>query len=577
MGKLSDKEQEVLDFLLDFVNMEIFSIEQQERDLGRLDYSLCSDDAEKQNITTKKVQKFKKRISKCNPIIAGYLNALTTPDPLNTEFEELREIITKNFLYTEYYELFEELVNSDIKDLERYQFESVIESLGYDYKPLKDFVQGVCDVNSYFTYKSFLDIPNDSELNYDKVIKKLNDAFFKLEAFMTGTINDYKCFDFNTAFTELFYFTRKSENFTYDNCKRIGEYWQLTEQIRRDYDQADFENTKAYKNKAFCRDCNVITSIAFDRVEEFANFATPDEVNFETRKKTISDLMKPIKTYKTEEVNTDRNDIKLNVKQFNTVDNVIDKQKKTALILFTEKLCDVTILNETPFSELFPWYFEEFTTNLKDEIINNLTLLNDARFDLYINWLRNKIETAYVYDPNECIIDEWIKEFSLIEEEFPFYFNKEVTNLISSFGDISLQAIEARKVRSIQLNFYCYAVYLEYKKIISFISDLANTKLDNNIVLEEYNIKNPFPRIFTNNIGYNKFQNLLEEFGNGIQNLANYSFVFHRMKKDNLIYKDLKQLEFIDFLSSYGIHLDRLKPISQLGNNDLRESIYNRI
>ena len=64
MGKLSDKEQEVLDFLLDFVNMEIFSIEQQERDLGRLDYSLCSDDDEKQTITAKKVQKFKKRIMK---------------------------------------------------------------------------------------------------------------------------------------------------------------------------------------------------------------------------------------------------------------------------------------------------------------------------------------------------------------------------------------------------------------------------------------------------------------------------------------------------------------------------------
>ena len=92
MGELSKKEKEVLDFLLEFVNMEIFSIEQQERDLGRLDYSLCSDDTEKQIITTKKVQKFKKRISKCNPIIAGYLNCLTTPDPLNTEFEELREI-----------------------------------------------------------------------------------------------------------------------------------------------------------------------------------------------------------------------------------------------------------------------------------------------------------------------------------------------------------------------------------------------------------------------------------------------------------------------------------------------------
>lgn len=97
---------------------------------------------------------------------------------------------------------------------------------------------------------------------------------------------------------------------------------------------------------------------------------------------------------------------------------------------------------------------------------------------------------------------------------------------------------------------------------------------------ESVNIKssvNPYPRIFTSNNAYFKFENLLKEFENSRQNLANYSFVFHKMKKDNLIYNDLKQLEFIDFLSTFEIHLDRLKPISQLGNNDLREGIYNRI
>jgi hypothetical protein len=293
MGELSKKEKEVLDFLLEFVNIEIFSIEQQERDLGRLDYSLCSDDAEKQIITTKKVQKFKKRISKCNPIIAGYLNCLTTPDPLNTVFEELREIITKNFLLTEYYELFEELVGKNLEDIERYRFDSVIESLGYDYNPLKDFIQGVCDVNSFLTYKSFIDIPKDNNLNYDKVVQKLNDAFFKLEAFMNGTISDYKYFDFNTAFTELFYFTRLEENYTYDNCKRIGQYWELTAQISVDFDKSDFKNSKAYNNKAFCSVCNKIISIHWDRMEEFSSFQTPDEVEEQTKKKTISDLIKP--------------------------------------------------------------------------------------------------------------------------------------------------------------------------------------------------------------------------------------------------------------------------------------------
>jgi hypothetical protein len=130
-------------------------------------------------------------------------------------------------------------------------------------------------------------------LNYDKVVQKLNYAFFKLEAFMNGTISDYKYFDFNTAFTELFYFTRLEENYTYDNCKRIGQYWELTAQISVDFDKSDFKNSKAYNNKAFCSVCNKIISIHWDRMEEFSSFQTPDEVEEQTKKKTISDLIKP--------------------------------------------------------------------------------------------------------------------------------------------------------------------------------------------------------------------------------------------------------------------------------------------
>lgn len=130
-------------------------------------------------------------------------------------------------------------------------------------------------------------------MNYDKVVQKLNDAFLKLEAFMNGTINEDKYFDFNTAFTELFYFTRLEENYTYDNCKRIGQYWELTAQISVDFDKSDFKNSEAYNNKAFCKVCNKIISIHWDRMEEFSSFQTPDEVEEQTKKKSISDLMKP--------------------------------------------------------------------------------------------------------------------------------------------------------------------------------------------------------------------------------------------------------------------------------------------
>lgn len=404
MEELSDKEKEVLDFLLDFVNMEVFSIEQDERDQGRLDYSLCSDDDEKHQITKKKVNKFKKRISNSNPKIAGYLHPLVAPSPLDDDFDELRERITKNFLLTDYYELFEALEQVNLEELKKYQFKSFIKSLGFDYKHLKDFIQGICDVNSFLIYKSFLDIPNDNNLTYEKVVEKLNNAFFRLEAFMNGSIKDYTHFDFNTSFTELFYFTRKPQNYTYDNCRKIGQYWVLTQQIRIDFDKSDFTNLKAYDNKAFCNDCNVITSINWDRIEEFTSFATPDEIEEQTRKKSIADLMKaPIK----------------------------------AVEMFSNGTTT--------------------TTNIKEE----------------------------------------------------------------------------------------------------------NT--------------NPHPRIFTSTEASNKFKNLLDEFGDTDENLANYSFVFHRMKRDKFIYDDYQQTQFVFFLLDFDINISRIKPKNQLGKNDFRESIYNKV
>ena len=88
---------------------------------------------------------------------------------------------------------------------------------------------------------------------------------------------------------------------------------------------------------------------------------------------------------------------------------------------------------------------------------------------------------------------------------------------------------------------------------------------------------NEYPRIFTTTKAFNKFKNLLDEFGNTKENLANYSFVFHRMKKDNLIFDDYQQTQFVYFLLDFNINISRIKPKTQLGNNDLREGIYNRI
>ena len=54
----------------------------------------------------------------------------------------------------------------------------------------------------------------------------------------------------------------------------------------------------------------------------------------------------------------------------------------------------------------------------------------------------------------------------------------------------------------------------------------------------------------------------------------NYSFVFHRMKRDGLIYDDFQKLQFTYFLLKFEINIDRIKPMKEIGKLEYRESIY---
>ncbi|WP_396191857.1 hypothetical protein [Flavobacterium sp.] len=116
------------------------------------------------------------------------------------------------------------------------------------------------------------------------------------------------------------------------------------------------------------------------------------------------------------------------------------------------------------------------------------------------------------------------------------------------------------------------------------ISQIANNVIAINETIEIENkialtnkLENPYPRIFTSINAFYKFKNLLDEFGNGAENIANYSFVFHKMKRDRLIFDDYQQTQFIYFLLDFDINIRRIKPKSQLGKTELRESIYNKV
>jgi hypothetical protein len=125
-------------------------------------------------------------------------------------------------------------------------------------------------------------------MEFQGIIVSINNAFFRIESYMSGTKNEYKYFGFIDNFTLLFIEAKKSENFTYENCKLIGEYWKLTEQIRVSYDKSDFDNTDAYENEMFCKDCEEIMYLNWERIEDFTAFSTPDEIE---RKFSITDIL----------------------------------------------------------------------------------------------------------------------------------------------------------------------------------------------------------------------------------------------------------------------------------------------
>ena len=232
----------------------------------------------------------------------------------------------------------------------------------------------------------------DTDIN--KLISDINNAFYRLEKFMKGSTLDYSTFYFNDAFTLLFHELNKLENISINNDNLIHGYYSVINQICHDYDKSDFNNTDAYENEDFNRDCNEIGYLGWDRLQEF---------------------------------NTGEEEMNVKISITDIASNI-------------------------------------FNGNDQNGVITSTT-------------------------------SETISE-------------------------------------------------------------------------------NPYPRIFTSNKAFDKFKKLLDEFGNTKENLVNYSFVFHRMKRDGLIYDDFQKLQFTYFLLKFEINIDRIKPMKEIGKLEYRESIY---
>ncbi len=129
-----------------------------------------------------------------------------------------------------------------------------------------------------------------------------------------------------------------------------------------------------------------------------------------------------------------------------------------------------------------------------------------------------------------------------------------------------------------------YRFTLFYSKLLNDFSSFINISDYKEATIEKEvsaltleSQENPFPRIFINNDAFLFFEKLSALIcKNKRTQLADYSFVFRKLQKDDLIYSDIAEKSFREFLSNrYEVDLDKLK-ILEYCTTALKENLYNQ-
>jgi len=105
---------------------------------------------------------------------------------------------------------------------------------------------------------------------------QINNAFYRLEKYINNNIKTYYYFGFEKAFNTLFKEIEKPENYTFDNCNFISNYWQIIQYFILKYEHEEFNDLSIYENKILMKDIDELY-VLYNKPEIFVSFS--DEEN----------------------------------------------------------------------------------------------------------------------------------------------------------------------------------------------------------------------------------------------------------------------------------------------------------
>jgi hypothetical protein len=244
------------------------------------------------------------------------------------------------------------------------------------------------------------------------------------------------------------------------------------------------------------------------------------------------------------------------------------------------------LINTVPFHNIFinnnlAFSFHDYLLDNSISELNRKNKLNHLvnNFDKILMYISNQIDVREFNKLDDSEAKNLVKNFYQKHKSVDFQHRD---NSFTYDYPITLPLV------SHNLMLYCigYRFQLFYSKLLNDYSSFLNTSdqkkqhafenTTDNVTFHSQ--ENPFPRFFSNHKAFLFFERLCDEICKKEKTqLADYSFVFRRLQKDSLIYQDISEKAFREFLSNkYQVNIDKLKTLDYSSTGP-KETIYNML
>lgn len=153
------------------------------------------------------------------------------------------------------------------------------------------------------------------------------------------------------------------------------------------------------------------------------------------------------------------------------------------LNLFCKAISDETLVDQTPFKQVYQSKITYFTTSLQSEVMKNLSHLNNDKKDNYLFFVIDKITRTPYYRIQKSKMIEFLSDYDMTITDFPNFSNPDMDSFFkANYFTEGLTIRECDDIYVGHQQFYRFAAKIEADIMIDFLESklfsASNTATD---------------------------------------------------------------------------------------------------